>query len=246
MKFTDFMIAVPQGSPTCAVCERPTYSEARGEGQLVLVEGEENNSLLQQKAGKALVLAAGITCSACNRQLCWRCITTVGLGACPKCHQPMAEHPHHGAHANELLSMEQKATLMKSLLLARQQDTKGALDRTVQELAEKGWGDVDAYFGRKYAEAVDRAAADGRINASEILDSLQKAAEPSRRIMAFPNKATGQDFRVVMGTAYVEEAGGLIGARVMAECEDGEVRCVMESMMAEMFVALINRAPAQS
>lgn len=87
MKFSDFMIAVPQGSPTCAVCARPTYSQARNEGQIVLPEGSEKDIPLQQKAGKALVFAAGAVCQGCKQQLCWRCIVTVGLGACPKCHQ---------------------------------------------------------------------------------------------------------------------------------------------------------------
>jgi hypothetical protein len=245
MKFDDFMIAVPQGSPTCVVCSRPTYSETRHEGQIVMFEGSENDAPLRRRAGKAFALCEGETCKSCGRQLCWKCIVTVGLGACPKCHQAIAGHPAHGYSGPQLLTEAQQARVLSTLVLARHEgNPHEAPERTARQLAAAGWDDVDAYFGGRYAQTLAEALKDGSVNESKILAALQNPSS-SRRIMAIPNKETGEVFNVVVGTAFVEGTSGLKD-RVMAECEDGQVRCVMESMMSEVFVALINRAPAAS
>jgi len=74
----------------------------------------------------------------------------------------------------------------------------------------------------------------------QMEEKLKRQLGPSNlKIVTIPG-LDGEQIRVVAGTAYLEEKGGL-DVQVMAVCEDGRVRCVSKNFtFAEIIVDLIN------
>ena len=239
LKFKDFGIAMPQGSPVCSTCSKPTHDEEKNDGDIVLSEDSMGDDNLKRDGLKWLLLTAGTNCTKCGSRSCWACIDRVGLGSCPKCQTALPLNPYHGNACMELLDDRQKAAVMRKVGAVRKKGTPG--DRvcrvTHQELKAAGWNDVDSYFGHLYAWGVNQAIASGTLSE----DDLDLPSQPvGRRIISLPGK-DGQEFRVAAGTAYAEEDADGLSIRVMAECEDGQVRCVAKNMFGEAIVSMINK-----
>lgn len=239
--FGKFAIAVPKGSPICSCCSKPTHSEKDGTGKIVMVEGTMDDSI-KPELSKTFAMTAETVCKNCSSHLCWRCVITVGLGACPQCQTKIEEHPWHGQASLEALTTDQKIQVMRELFNIRGTGEKG--DKAIEDIGKYldslGWDDVDNYFGRRHAQDFNRLfnkdeAAESRLRANiEELDSKKD----ERRMVRFPLD-NDEWINVVAGSAYVDGEEFFEG-RIMAECEDGEVRCIKKSAMAEMFVAIIN------
>jgi hypothetical protein len=238
----NFMIALPQRGPVCAVCSCPTYSEAENDGQIVIRKSSEDNADLMRNARKVFFLAAGTSCNNCSSHLCWNCIIMIGLGSCPKCQRPVDEHPGHSQSSWEVLTQRQVVQAGKALLIARQDGEKSedAAEAAAQRLAADGWDDVDKYFGKRWAQDINMRLVEGRMDEAEFRSLLESySTKGGRRIVSV--NVDGEEVRIVAGSAFVNDEGGM-DIHVMAEFEDGQVRCLIKkNLFAEMMVKVINK-----
>lgn len=244
--FPGFAIAVPEGSPVCSVCARLTYEELKSDAHIVMIEDQTDNHSLMRKAQKAFRLAAGVTCPHCENHLCWNCVVVVGLGTCPKCQGKVDEDPLHGEfnlhgqYSMEVLDDDQKEQVIRALVNARAGGETGpiAIEITGRQLTTLGWDEVDVYFGQRHAQNFNKLFNEGKLSEATFRSALEMdATAHKRRILTVP----GEDgpVNIVAGTAFLEDGGGL-DMRVMAEFEDGQVRCVIKSIFGEGIVRLIN------
>ncbi|MEK6258879.1 MAG: hypothetical protein AABP62_09690 [Planctomycetota bacterium] len=247
LKHEDFAISVPEGSTPCSVCSHPMYSEKKNDANILVPEHLIDDESIKRQAMRAFLLAAGTVCNQCNADLCWNCVVTVGLGACPKCFARFPANHVHAVTSADLFDDDQKAEVFRAVLTIRKGGERG--DRVPelagQRLKSLGWDDADAYFAQLYALGVN-----GSIVAMSDEDEAQLRSElglegnmNERKIIVIPAKAgRNPECRVVAGTAFIETGNGGRD-RVMAEFEDGQVRCVIESLIGDMFISLINGRP---